>query len=102
MKDEMWKADLIRKRNYSCEHCKIRPATELHHALIGRMKGHPELDCEENYMICCAYCHTGKELLDTQEVKEWFWKIQCERYGHKKMADWIRSLNLKVKPALYR
>ena len=100
--DEMWKPDLIRKRNYVCEYCKIRPATDLHHALIGRMKGHPELDCEENFMVACARCHTGDELLDTQEVKEWFWNVQCDRYGHTHMLNWVKSLSLKLKPQLYR
>ena len=98
----MWKSDLIRSRGYSCEYCKIRPATDLHHALIGRMKGHPELDCEENFMVACHYCHVGKELLDTQDVKLWFWNVQCDRYGYDHMIAFIKDLPLKVKPAIYR
>ena len=102
MQNEMYKQDLIRKRNYVCEYCHIRPATDLHHALISRMKRYPELDCEENYMVACAFCHTGKELLDTQQVREWFWGVQVNRYGHAHMLEWIKNLPLKVKPALYR
>ena len=100
--DEMFKQDLIERRGWMCQWCKIRPATDLHHALIGRMKGHPELDCEENYMTACAKCHTGDELLDTQEVKIWFWNVQCQRYGLDHMQEWVKSLPLKVKPAMYR
>jgi hypothetical protein len=66
------------------------------------MKGHPELDCEENYACVCAYCHTGKELLDTQEVRLWFWNEQINRYGRIHMLEWIKGLSLKVKPAMYR
>jgi len=102
MKDEMWKADLIRSRGYKCEWCIIRPATDLHHALIGRMKGKPELDVEENLMVACHRCHVGKELLDTQEVRLWFWNKQCERYGRDRMVEWVKNLPLKIKPALYR
>ena len=102
MKDEMYKSDLIRKRNYACQWCKIRPATDLHHALLGRMKGHPELNCEENYACVCSFCHTGEELLDTQDAKLYFWGVLCNIYGRSHMLDWIKSLSLKVKPAMYR
>ena len=93
---------LFERRGWYCEYCHLRRATQKHHALFGRMKRYPELDAEENMMIVCPDCHTGKELLDTQEVREWFWKIQCERYGLDHMLAWIKSLPLKVKPALYR
>lgn len=100
--DEITKLDLIRKRDWMCEWCRVNRATDLHHCLIPRMKGKKELDVEENLMICCHKCHVGKELLDTQEVKEYFWNVQCERYGHKHMTDWVKSLPLKIKPFLYK
>lgn len=102
LKHEQWKADLIRKRGYNCEWCKVRTATDLHHALIPRMKGKIELDAEENLMIACHSCHVGKELLDTQEVREYFWGVQCNRYGIDHMIKWMKSLPLKVKPYLYQ
>jgi hypothetical protein len=102
MQNEQYKQDLIERRGWMCEYCHVRPATDLHHALIGRMKGHPELDVEENLMCACSSCHVEKVYLDTQEVKTWFWGVQCERYGHDHMVKWIKSLPLKVKPKLYQ
>jgi hypothetical protein len=97
-KNEQYKADLIEKRGYSCEYCHLRRATELHHALIGRKKGVKELDCEYNFMCVCQECHPKT---DTQEVKTWFWQVQCNRYGVEVMTKWIKSLPLKLKPDLY-
>jgi hypothetical protein len=99
--NEVYKADLISGRGYNCEYCKIRRATDLHHALIGRRKGVKELDREYNYMVVCHECHVETGKLDTQTVKSWFWQVQCNRYGVEVMTKWIKSLPLKLKPDLY-
>ena len=101
--NEMWKSDLIESRGWMCEYCRIRRAVHLHHALIGDMKRYKKiLLVEENLMAACPFCHTGKELLDTEEVRLWFWDVQVERYGHAHMLAWIKGLPLKVKSNLYR
>ena len=40
-----------------CEICWEARATQLHHCIEGRMKGHPELDHEINLEPVCATCH---------------------------------------------
>lgn len=103
-RSETWtdlKRRLLLERSGLCEWClhnKIRkPAHQLHHALIGRMKGKPELDVEENAMLVCSECHyTGR--VEAREVAEWFWERQCVRYGEEHMREWLDGLPLKVKP----
>jgi hypothetical protein len=55
------------------------------------------LTVPENIMQACQYCHTGIMVLDTYEVRRWFWQRQCERYGVGHMTDWIESLPAKLK-----
>jgi hypothetical protein len=99
LKHEQWKLDLIQKRGYVCEFCHLEPATELHHALIGRNKNIPELDIEYNLMCVCHNCHETE--IHGRAVKIWFWGIQCQRYGITVMTKWLNGLPLKIKPELY-
>jgi hypothetical protein len=52
---------------------------------------------KENIMQACGYCHTGICVLDSYEVKQWFWARQCERYGVDHMQDWLASLPVKLR-----
>lgn len=92
------KLKIIRERGPYCEYCQVRQGTQLHHCLIRRDKRFPELDCEQNLMLCCAYCHTEKRLLDSWEVSLAFWDIQCARYGKQEMLNWLKELPLRSKP----
>ncbi len=47
-------------------------------------------------MLVCWYCHTGICVLDSYEVKQWFWSIQCARYGVGHMMDWVAGLPYKL------
>jgi len=89
------KRRLIKERGALCERCRLRPAADLHHALIGRMKGHPELDVKENGELLCKECHANA---GGYEQKKRFWAKQCARYGEEHMEKWLDSLDLKVKP----
>jgi hypothetical protein len=89
--------DLRRERGPLCEWCHKREAEQRHHALIPDLKRwHEELTVKENIMQACQYCHTGIMVLDTYEVRRWFWQRQCERYGVGHMMDWIESLPAKL------
>jgi hypothetical protein len=75
----------------------MRTATDLHHALIRRDKRFKALDVEENYMLVCHYCHM-MGYVDARSVIDWFWTVQCNRYGEAHMRAWLDSLPLKIKP----
>jgi len=91
------KEQLIRKRGFLCECCKKARATELHHCLIRRMKGHPELDVEENLTCVCTACHQGGGV-NGYLFRQRFWLIQCQRYSELHMLEWLHGLPLRVKP----
>ena len=88
-----------------CEGCE-RPGEEAHHVFYGGKKRGkhkmPELDMDMNLQVVCKICHgiTGKA--KSFENKEYFWGIQCERYGHQPMIEWHDNLRLKVKERIYR
>jgi hypothetical protein len=90
--------DLRRERGSLCEWCNKREAEQRHHALVPDLKRfHEELTVKENIMQACGYCHTGTCVLDSYEVKQWFWARQCERYGVDHMQDWLASLPVKLR-----
>ena len=89
-------SDLLRRRGYVCEICRIRPATDLHHCLLRRDKRKPELNHEINLECVCRECH----LLgygDTLEHRRTFYVRQVERYGYDVVHAWLDGLPLKIK-----
>jgi len=77
-----------------CEYCGYRPATEAHHVLYHRMKGHPELDCIENCAAVCHECHMdGKVNGWDFQVHHW----QKRRRHGLDMAGWNDNLRLRIK-----
>ena len=96
---ETWtqlKKRLVDERGPECERCG-EEATDLHHALIGRMKGKPELNVEENAQLLCKKCHSN---VGGYAERCEFWKVQCERYGVEHIKAWYDGLDLKVKEIL--
>lgn len=85
---------LVSKRGSSCEWCGIHKATERHHCLIHKMKGHPELDDERNLMLVCHECHESG-MLNNRVAREWFWMRQSGIYPD--LITWYNGLDLKVK-----
>ena len=86
---------LLEERGLLCEICQERPATELHHCLFHRMKGHKELDVAENHQLTCLICHGS--VANSHDNERQFWAKQCERYGEKHMLDWWESVDLRIK-----
>lgn len=92
---ELWD-EIVAERGPQCELCHWRMATQKHHCIVKRKKGHPEFDCKENIEITCDECHIwGDGYINSYEHKVGFWNKQVARgYDMRKFYD---SLNLKVR-----
>ena len=80
-----------------CEWCGMRPATDMHHCLIGRDKHNPALDDEHNIGHVCRWCHLQWIGTGGRKVREAWWGIQCRKYGEADMRRWYDGLKLKSK-----
>ena len=87
---------LVAERGPYCEICHWRKATQAHHCIVKRRKGHPERDVPANRELTCDECHIwGDGYVNSYEHKCSFWQKQIERgYDMRKFYD---SLNLKSK-----
>jgi len=97
MAKETWtqlKKRLIQERGPLCSRCQDRNATDLHHALIPRMKSKPELNVEYNAELLCKECHAHPGGYAERLV---FWHKMCSWYGDDVMKAWYDGLGLKVK-----
>lgn len=72
------------------------PAEDVHHALIGRMKDHPELDTWENLVYVSHFEHVSLHKFNTLEWRRKFYRMNLERYGEARMKAWIESLPMKL------
>lgn len=86
--------EVFDERGPLCELCGAL-SRDAHHALIGRMKSKPELDCKENTLLVCRGCHE-----DSDEAKRLAWQLLCDRYGREHMVAWLDGLSLIEKPRL--
>jgi len=82
-----------------CKLCKVRPATELAHAIIHKRytrnkKTHKFLDVKENALEICTACQKKSE---TYEGRLQAFKINSERYGKANMEAWYDGLPLLIK-----
>lgn len=88
------KEKLFVDRGPKCEECGLMTTRlELHHWLFHRMKGHPELDVEQNCGLVCLGCHKG--IVNGYESRKRFWAKQIAR-GYN-MQEWWENLDLKAK-----
>ena len=90
------KATLFSERGYRCECGCGKLAQDAHHALIGRRKRFPELDCPENILLVNHDEHLLRKF-DTLEWRRYFWQVQVDRYGHDHMTEWAMSLPHKLR-----
>lgn len=87
---------LVVERGIHCEMCHWRNATQVHHCIVKRKKGHPEYDVPANSELLCDECHIwGDGYVNSYEHKVGFWERQKKR-GYD-MQGWYDSLNLKHK-----
>ena len=82
-----------------CKLCKVRPASQLHHAVINKgkvrnKKFHKYLDCKENALEICDTCHL---MADSYSFRKVAYGINSERYGSEHMRTWYANLPLKIK-----
>ncbi len=87
------KADLLEERGPMCQICKLQGASELHHAIYGRMKGVKELDDERNLLLVCQKCHSNV----SYATRRLAWHLNCVRYGEADMEMWHDELPLLSK-----
>ena len=72
-------------------------AEHAHHAIIGRMRGHPELDDVLNLLPLCSQCHRYADgWLATQRA----WVILCSVHGQDRMEEWLDGVDLINKPTV--
>ena len=90
------KRELFDERGFRCECGCGNFARDAHHALIGRRKRFPELDCPENIVLVNHDEHLLRKF-DNQEWRKKFWLIQVDRYGLERMTAWVNSLPDKLK-----
>jgi len=87
-------------RGSQCEYCKLRPWTDLHHALVRRDKRFQrEIDQEVNFMAVCHTCHMNG-YVDPNEVSTLFFFMQQVR-GYDPVL-YIINLPLKIKPKYFQ
>ena len=85
-------ATMTARQYEPCERCG-RPATEWHHALHKRVKGHPEWDVIYNLEHLCKVCHENK---GGYEERQQFYTRQANRYGIS-FIEWWDSLDISGK-----
>ena len=90
------KNKIIKERGAICECGCGRVGQDAHHALIGRRKKFPELDCPENIVIVNHVEHVLRKF-DNIKWRIFFWEVQCKHYGYEHMIKWVESLPEKLK-----
>ena len=93
------KRELFEERGQRCECGCGKLAQDAHHALIGRRKRFPELDCPENILLVNHDEHLLRKF-DTLEWRRYFWQVQVDRYGRDHMTEWAMSLPHKLRHRL--
>ena len=89
-----WRID--RGRDNLCECGCGRPGHILHHCIIGRKKGHPELDDFRNYALVNADEDSTRKF-DNREWHKHFWYMHCLDLGSETMLEWVNSLPPKMR-----
>ena len=93
------KRELFEERGQRCECGCGKLAQDAHHALIGRRKRFPELDCPENILLVNHDEHLLRKF-DTLEWRRYFWQVQVDRFGYDHMKQWASSLPAKIRPRM--
>ena len=82
-----------RGKGVRCQNCGEKPASELHHCIIGRMKGKTILDRKENLLPVCHDCNYSR-ILDNYEGHKKCWLIMVDKWGIDVMNEWLILVNL--------
>ncbi len=85
------KAAILLHRRKICDCGCKKYGNDLHHCFIGRMKGYPILDDERNLVLVEHNEHVARKF-DNLKWRKHFWVIQCWRFGHPAMMEWIDAV----------
>lgn len=82
-----------------------QPAHDWHHCFIHNIKKrgrsvYPQLNDERNLVFVNHWEHVELRKFDTRHWREYFWRLNCERYGEERMMEWLNSLPEKIKPRM--
>lgn len=89
-------SDLARKRGYLCDcGCNLR-AEDRHHCFVPNLKRFPQMDVEENIVLVSHWEHTDERKFDNPKWRQYFWIVQCNRYGEEHMIEWLASWPKKL------
>lgn len=85
---------LTQERGVLCEVCGHRLATDPHHVIYHRRKGHPEYDDPCNICLVCRVCHDTGNVNSRAFKVEWYRSQKMKGYD---MDKWLDSLNRRHK-----
>lgn len=93
IKRELWDKPVV-----ICKVCRLREATQLHHAIISKgklrdRKKHKLIDHKCNALEICDQCHKSA---DAYEIRRLAYFINVVRYGEE-MNEWYESLPILIK-----
>ena len=77
-----------------CQNCGSRPASELHHGIVGRKKGYTVLDRKENLVPLCHQCNFSR-VLDNYQGRQKCWNMMIDKWGQSVMDEWLILVNLQ-------
>lgn len=91
--------DLYWERGDKWLHCEIEGCKkfpyELHHVFQHGIKGLEKyLDVKYNLQWVCKAHHDS--IANSEENENYFWGVQCARYGRDFMENWMNSLPFKI------
>ena len=88
--------ELTDERGQACEWCG-KPASQLHHCIIGDKKSHKKLlFCKENLIVMCHDCNVSRRF-DNEWGRQYWWGVQCKRYGQDHMIEWLDEIHKHFK-----
>lgn len=98
------KETFIQRRGYLCECGCGKRGEDAHHALIHNIKTkgktkYRQLNDSRNLVLVNHAEHINRKF-DNRHWREYFWRLNCERYGEEKMMEWLNSLPEKIKPRM--
>ena len=94
MRQEIFDAWNKKNMGVVCQNCGQKPASELHHGIVGRKKGYTVLDRKENLLPLCHDCNYSR-VLDNYAGRQKVWRMMIDMWGQSVMDEWLILVNLE-------